>query len=114
MADIFLRIVNMSISTCWIILAIVLLRIILKKAPKWINCVLWGIAGLRLFMPFSFESMFSLIPSAEFIPQELVHSHSSVDVNGTEILNYVGNNPVWFELGISDGSLAFNEITAPD
>lgn len=114
MADIFLKVVNMSISACWIIFAILLLRIILKKAPKWVNCVLWGIAGLRLVMPFSLESIFSLIPSAEFIPQELVHSHSSVDVNGTEILNYVGNNPVWFELGISDGSLVFNEITAPD
>ena len=114
MADIFLKIVNMSISACWIVLAILLLRIILKKAPKWINCVLWGIVGLRLVMPFSFESMFSLIPSAEFIPQELVHSHSSVDVKGTEILNYVGNNPVSVELGISDGSLVFNEITTPD
>ena len=114
MADIFLKVVNMSISACWIVLAIVLLRIILKKAPKWINCLLWGIAGLRLVMPFSLESIFSLIPSAEFIPQELVHSHSSVDVKGTEILNYVGNNPVSVELGISDGSLVFNEITAPD
>lgn len=114
MADIFLKVVNMSISACWIVLAIVLLRIILKKAPKWINCLLWGIAGLRLVMPFSLESIFSLIPSAEFIPQELVHSHSSVDVKGTEILNYVGNNPVSVELGISDGSLVFNEITAHD
>ena len=114
MADIFLKVVNMSISACWIVLAIVLLRIILKKAPKWINCLLWGIAGLRLVMPFSLESIFSLIPSAEFIPQELVHSHSSVDVKGTEILNCVGNNPVSVELGISDGSLVFNEITAPD
>lgn len=114
MADIFLKVINMSISACWIVLAIVLLRIILKKAPKWINCLLWGIAGLRLVMPFSLESIFSLIPSAEFIPQELVHSHSSVDVKGTEILNYVGNNPVSVELGISDGSLVFNEITAPD
>ena len=114
MADIFLKIVNMSISACWIVLAIVLLRIILKKAPKWVNCVLWGIAGLRLVMPFSFESVFSLIPSAEFVSQEMLHSHSSVDVRGAEILNYVGNNPVWYELGISDGSLVFNEITAPD
>ena len=67
MAAIFLKTVNMSISACWIVLAIMLLRIALKKAPKWINCILWGIAGLRLVMPLSFESIFSLIPSAETI-----------------------------------------------
>ena len=67
MAGIFLKIVNMSISACWIVLAILLFRLVLKKAPKWINCVLWGIAGLRLVLPFSFESVFSLVPSAETI-----------------------------------------------
>ncbi len=67
MADIFLKIVNMSISAGWIILAVLLLRLVLKKAPRWIYCVLWGIAGLRLVMPFSFESIFSLVPSAEAI-----------------------------------------------
>ena len=114
MADIFLKIVNMSISACWIVLAILLFRFVLKKAPKWINCVLWGIAGLRLIMPFSFESILSLIPSAEFVPQELIHSNSSVNVSGTEIFNYIGNNPVSYDLGISNGSLVFTEITAPD
>ena len=114
MAGIFLKIVNMSISACWIVLAIILLRFVLKKAPKWINCVLWGIAGLRLIMPFSFESILSLIPSAEFVPQELIHSNSSVNVSGTEIFNYIGNNPVSYDLGISNGSLVFTEITAPD
>ncbi len=114
MADIFLKIFNMSISACWIILAVTLLRTVLKKAPKWINCVLWASAGLRLIMPFSFESIFSLLPSAEFVPQEMIHSHSSVDVSGAEILNYVGNNPVWYDLGISNGRLVFTEIAAPD
>ena len=114
MADIFLKIVNMSISACWIVLAILLFRFVLKKAPKWINCVLWGIAGLRLIMPFSFESILSLIPSAEFVPQELIHSNSSVNVSVTEIFNYIGNNPVSYDLGISNGSLVFTEITAPD
>jgi len=66
MAGTFLKIVNMSISACWIILAILFLRFILPF-PKWINCILWGIVGLRLIMPFSFESVFSLIPSAETI-----------------------------------------------
>ena len=114
MADIFLKIFNMSVSACWIVLAVILFRAVLKKAPKWVNCVLWGIAGLRLVLPFSFESILSLIPSAEFVPQELIHSNSSVDVSGTEIFNYVGNNPVSYDLGISNGSVVFTEITAPE
>lgn len=114
MADIFLKIFNMSVSACWIVLAILLLRVVLKKAPKWLNCVLWGIAGLRLVMPFSFESIFSLVPTAEFVSDEMIHSNSSVDVSGAEIFSYVGNNPVWYDLGISGGSLVFDEITAPD
>ncbi len=114
MADIFLKFFNMSVSACWLVLAVVLLRVVLKKAPKWVNCIFWGIAGLRLVMPFSFESIFSLIPSAEFVPEEMIHSNTSVDVSGAEIFNYVGNNPVWYDLGVSDGSLRFTEFTAPD
>ena len=67
MSEFFLNIVNMSISASWIVLAVLLLRLLLKKAPKWINGILWGIVGLRLIMPFSFESIFSLIPSSETI-----------------------------------------------
>ena len=97
MADIFLSIFNMSVSACWIVLAVLLFRIVLKKAPKWFNCVLWGIAGLRLVMPFSLESIFSLVPNAEFVPQEMIYSNSSVEVSGAEVFDYVGNNPVWYD-----------------
>lgn len=65
MGDIFLKTLNMSIAASWLILAAVLLRFILKKAPKWIAVLLWGIVALRLVVPFSFESALSLIPSAE-------------------------------------------------
>ncbi len=91
MADIFLKIVNMSISACWIVLAIVLLRIILKKAPKWVNCVLWGIAGLRLIMPFSFESVFSLIPSAETISKPVDSPRPQIESGVTIIDNQVNS-----------------------
>ncbi len=57
----------MSISASWIVLAILLLRVLLKKAPKWIMVILWGIVGIRLICPFSIESVMSLIPSAETI-----------------------------------------------
>ena len=65
MGDIFLKTLNMSIAASWLILAVVLLRFILKKAPKWVAVLLWGIVALRLVVPFSFESALSLIPSAE-------------------------------------------------
>ena len=65
MVDTFVKILNMSITASWLILAVVLLRFILKKAPKWIAVLLWGIVALRLVVPFSFESALSLIPSAE-------------------------------------------------
>ena len=68
MNELFLKIINMSISASWLVLAVVILRFVLKKAPKWINVLLWGIVAIRLICPFSFESVLSLIPSAETIP----------------------------------------------
>ena len=61
----FLEIVNISITAGWIVLAVLVLRLLFRKAPKWLNCVLWGIVALRLVFPFSIESVFSLIPSAQ-------------------------------------------------
>lgn len=65
MGEIFQKILNMSIAASWLILVVVLLRFVLKKAPKWMAVLLWGIVALRLVVPFSFESALSLIPSAE-------------------------------------------------
>ena len=68
MNELFLKIINMSISASWLVLAVRILRFVLKKAPKWVNVLLWGIVAIRLICPFSFESQLSLIPSAETIP----------------------------------------------
>ena len=65
MGEVFLKVLNMSIAASWLILAVVLLRFALKKAPKWTLVLLWGIVAARLAVPFSFESAWSLIPSAE-------------------------------------------------
>ena len=67
MSDIFLGIFNRSITAGWLILAVILLRLLFRKAPKWIPCLLWGIVAVRLVCPFSVESAFSLIPSAETV-----------------------------------------------
>lgn len=87
MTDIFLKLLNMSISASWLVLAVVLLRLLFKKAPKWISCLLWSIVALRLVMPFSFESAFSLIPSAEVIPQNIMTSQTPAIYSGIPAVN---------------------------
>lgn len=72
MSEAFLKIVNMSISAGWLVLAVLALRLILKQAPKWVNVLLWGIVAIRLICPFSIESALSLIPSRETISPEIM------------------------------------------
>ncbi len=72
MTQLFLKILNMSLSASWLILAVVLLRLVMKKPPKWMRVLLWGIVALRLLFPFSVKSAFSVIPSAETISREVL------------------------------------------
>ncbi len=67
MTDIFLDLFNMSITATYLVLAIVVARFLLKKAPKWVNCLMWLLVGIRLVCPFSFESALSLVPSSQTI-----------------------------------------------
>ena len=93
MGEFFLEIVNMSITASWIILAVVVLRLLLKKAPKWMNVLLWGVVGLRLVLPFSLESIFSLIPSAQTVsPQILTDATPQINTGIPSFNNMV--NPV--------------------
>lgn len=72
MEKLFLQILNMSISATYLILAIVAIRFLLKKTPKWINVLLWGLVAVRLLCPFTPESMFSLIPKAQAVSPEIL------------------------------------------
>lgn len=72
LSEVFLKIVNMSISASWLVLAVLLLRLVLKKAPKWVSVLLWGFVAVRLICPFSIESVLSLIPSAETVSPEIM------------------------------------------
>lgn len=56
MNEFFLKIINMSISASWLIFAVLILRLVLKKAPKWVNVLLWGIVAIRLICPFSLRA----------------------------------------------------------
>lgn len=86
MSGLFLKIVNMSISASWILLAVLLLRLLLKKAPKWITVLLWGIVAIRLICPFTIESVMSLIPSAETISPQVLIENPEINT-GFHILN---------------------------
>ena len=72
MSGIFLKIVNMSISASWLVFAVLLIRLIMKKAPKWVSVLLWGIVAIRLLCPVSIESVLSLVPSAQTIHPDIM------------------------------------------
>lgn len=71
MEGIFVKLLNMSISASVLILIAVLLRGVLRRSPKWIHCLLWGLVAVRLVCPLSFESSFSLAPRADFVETKL-------------------------------------------
>ena len=91
MNELFLKIINMSISASWLVLAVLLLRLVLRKAPKWVNVLLWGIVAVRLICPFSFESALSLIPSSETIPLDIEMAAKPTIDSGVPAINSVVN-----------------------
>ncbi len=92
MSELFLKILNMSIAATWVVLAVVVLRFVLKKAPKWVNVLLWGMVAVRLICPVSLESVFSLIPSAQTLPKEVISGPSFEVQTGVAIVDNPINN----------------------
>ncbi len=78
MESLFLKLVNMSISASWLVLAVVVLRFVMKKAPKWMTCALWAMVAIRLVFPFSIESAFSLVPDPDPIPPSVITNHTPI------------------------------------
>ncbi len=99
MTELFLSLVNMSISASWIVIVVFFLRAALKKAPKWITMLLWAIVALRLICPFTFESVLSLIPSAETINPEIAINSPEINSGITIIDNML--NPIITEATIT-------------
>ncbi|MBR2038761.1 MAG: transcriptional regulator, partial [Lachnospiraceae bacterium] len=91
MTTVFIKLLNMSIAASWLVLSVILFRIILKNAPKWIRCILWGLVAIRLICPISMESIFSLLPSAETIPQDIMYTQKPTLHTGVRIINSVVN-----------------------
>jgi len=107
MGDIFLKLLNMSITAGWFILAVLCIRLLFRKIPKWVNCLLWGAVAIRLLCPFSIESSFSLLPSAEpvksstMVEGEIQSYIPSIDSHLTIVENTI--NPMLSE------TFAYNE-----
>lgn len=92
MDAVFLKVFNMSITAGWLILAILVLRLLLRKMPKRFICALWAIAAVRLVCPLSFESAFSLIPSAETVSPEVVRFEKEPAIDsGVSVIDDVLN-----------------------
>lgn len=92
--DLFVKLFSMSITAGYVVLAVVLLRLLLRKAPRWISCALWALVGLRLILPFSFESVMSLIPRSATVPPEILHSAQTAISGGIPAANNVVNPAV--------------------
>lgn len=87
MAEVFQKLLNMSIAAGWLILAVVVLRFVLKKAPKRFVLLLWAVVGLRLALPWSIESALSLIPSAATLPEGIMMERTPSLDTGIPALN---------------------------
>ena len=98
MGALFLKLVNLSITASWLVAAVITLRIIFKKAPKWIFCALWGSVALRLICPFSVESALSLIPSFETIPPAIITSSTPAIDSGIDTVDSIVNPIISFSL----------------
>lgn len=87
MADVFIKTLNMGIAASWLILAVVVLRVILKRAPKRFRLLLWAVVGLRLVLPVSIESALSLVPSAQTLPEGVMYAAAPELNTGIAALN---------------------------
>ena len=92
MAAVFLKLLNLSISASWLVLAVLVLRLVSKRSPKWVNVLLWGIVALRLVLPFSIESALSLIPSAETVsPAAVQFAPAPTITSGVSVIDNAVN-----------------------
>lgn len=114
MSKLFLSILSMSLTSSYVILFVVFVRVFLKKAPKYISYALWSVVAFRLIIPFSFESIFSLLPQNTVpIQQDIISQQSSyinsgiesVDTYVKEILpvSTAGDSVNWLQVYIQIG-----------
>lgn len=111
LGQVFMQLFNVSLTAGWFVLAVALIRVLLKKAPKCISCVLWGMVAIRLVMPFSIESALSLVPSAEPLPVTNIYK-SGPDISGNLIYRNVNSGSQIFDAVVGTAMRETNSISA--
>ena len=117
MGAVFLTLLHMSLAASALVVVVVVLRLLLKRAPKAIHCALWAMGALRLLLPFSLDSSFSLIPQ-DVAERELLTEWQD---------DYVGDVTVIYDDSalyqdavaagrepFADGEGGYYVVTAPD
>lgn len=72
MSSVFQQLIRLSLTAGWMTLLLLLLRPLLKKAPRKFSCLLWGLVAVRLMLPFSLESRVSLVPQSIAAPAQML------------------------------------------
>ena len=106
MEAVFLKLANQSIAAGWLVLAVVVLRLVLRRAPRWSFCLLWGLVALRLLWPFSVESALSLVPSARTLPPEILYTAEPQISSGIPALNSAVNPALAASMAPAPGASA--------
>ena len=91
MNHIFIELLNNALIASALIVAVILVRLCIKKAPRWISCALWGLVALKLILPFHIESILSLVPSSEPIPVNIEYQAVPQITSGVPTVNQVVN-----------------------
>lgn len=92
MDDLFVIFLDRSITAGWLVLMVLLLRPLLKKAPKWTQVTLWSLVGLRLVLPVLPVSPLSLVPSGQSITPDIMLSPNPTVTSGVPLINVIVNN----------------------
>lgn len=91
MTELFLELVNRSVEASWLVLAVLVLRLVLRRAPKWTAVLLWALVGLRLTLPFTVESALSLLPSSHTVQQDILFSSQPAVYSGVGLVDRAVN-----------------------
>lgn len=91
MQDLFLEVLNMSLTAAYVIVAVIIIRMLIRKLPKKYSFWLWSIAAFRLCCPFSFQSVMSIFNIGIF-------DMSRAQTESGAQLEYVADNIVYEEI----------------
>lgn len=103
MEAVLIAVINKSIAASWMIIAVLLIRLVIRRIPKWVNCVLWIMVGCRLICPVGFQSAWSLIPSAKTLSEVIMYTGEPAIDSGIEMVDQT-INPILLTSNLQDAA----------